>query len=180
MPADSITASCPVIGFVAASGTGKTTLLQQLIACLRERGLAIGLIKHSHHDFDIDIPGKDSYVLRKAGATQVMVASRRRWALMTETPDQHGDPDLASLLPRLDTDRLDLVLVEGFKHEAFPKIELHRATMNRPLLYPSDPHIIAVASDEPLPDVSLPVLDLNDPDAIAGFLLTQLRQPGVA
>ncbi|HID50319.1 MAG TPA: molybdopterin-guanine dinucleotide biosynthesis protein B [Chromatiales bacterium] len=175
MAADSITARCPVIGFVAASGTGKTTLLQTLIARLKARGLAIGVVKHSHHDFDIDIPGKDSYVLRKAGAGQVMVASRQRWALMTETPDRQEDPDLADLLRHLDTGRLDLVLVEGFKHEAFPKIELHRAALDHPLLYPSDPRIIAVASDTPLPDAPLPVLDLNDPDAVAGFLLTQLR-----
>ena len=122
-----------MLGFVAFSGTGKTTLLKQLIPILKARGLHLALIKHTHHQFDIDTPGKDSYELRQAGAEQVMVASRRRWALMVETPNQNDDPPLESLIDHLDTKALDLILVEGFKHAAVPKIELHRPILNKPL-----------------------------------------------
>ncbi|SCZ49877.1 molybdopterin-guanine dinucleotide biosynthesis protein MobB [Thiohalomonas denitrificans] len=162
----------PVLGFIAFSGTGKTTLLEQLIPLLRKRGLEVALIKHAHHDFDIDIPGKDSYRLRKAGASQTLVASRKRWALISE----HGElpePDLDSLLRQLDHDRLDLILVEGFKHEAFPKIEIRRESLGKPRLYPDDDAIIAVATDRPAAIAttrSLSVLDLNQPDAITDFV----------
>lgn len=167
----------PVLGFVAFSGTGKTTLLTRLIPLLRAHGLHLGLIKHTHHNFDIDIPGKDSYELRKAGAEQVLAASRRRWALITETPERDRDPSLAELLPRLDGSRLDLVLVEGFKHEAIPKIELHRPALGHPRLWPDDPDVIAVACDAALtPAPPVPVLDLNDPDAIAEFVLQFTRR----
>ena len=166
----------PVLGFCAFSGTGKTTLLASLIPLLNARGLRIGLVKHTHHDFDIDQPGKDSYVLRKAGAGQVLVASRQRWALMVEEP-QSGDPRLEPLLEKLDATRLDLVLVEGFKHSAIDKIELHRPSLGKPLLFPDDAAIIAVASDAPLPiDCPLPLLDINRPDSIAEFILTRLPQ----
>jgi len=161
----------PVIGFAAYSGTGKTTLLRCLIPVLRAAGVRVGVVKHAHHDFDIDVPGKDSYELRKAGAGEVLVASGRRWALMVETEDR-GDPDLGSLLARLDCASLDLVLVEGFKHEAIPKIELCRPSLGRPLLFPDDPHIIAVASDAPLArSIDLPMLDLNDATSVSDFLL---------
>ncbi len=166
----------PVIGFAAYSGTGKTTLLRQLIPALKARGWRPALIKHSHHDFEIDIPGKDSYELRKAGADQVMLASRQRRALIVETPELERDPVLAELLPLIDPARADVVLVEGFRHEAFPKIELHRPALGKPLLFPQDPHIIAVASDGPLPvETRLPVLDLNSVAQITDFLVEFLR-----
>jgi molybdopterin-guanine dinucleotide biosynthesis protein MobB len=159
----------PVLGFAAWSGTGKTTLLSQVLPLLRGSGLRCALVKHAHHDFDIDHPGKDSYELRKAGAGQVLIASRRRWALMVER-EYEQDPPLAELLRHLDPTQADLVLVEGFKHEHLPKIELHRPALGRPLLYPDDPDIIAVASDRPL-DVPIPRLDLNDPASIAAFVV---------
>ena len=166
----------PLLGFAAYSGTGKTTLLKKLIPTLGRRGLRPALIKHSHHDFEIDVPGKDSYALRKAGAGQILLASPHRRALIIETPDHQDDPRLAELIGLLDPSRADLVLVEGFRHEAFPKIELHRPALGKPLLFPQDPHIIAVATDGPLPvETRLPVLDLNDVDAIAGFLIDFLR-----
>ena len=177
MPVDRITAGCPVLGFVASSGTGKTTLLTQLIPILKTRGLHLAMIKHTHHQFDIDTPGKDSYELRQAGAEQVMVASRHRWALMAETPNQTDDPPLETLIDHLDTRALDLILVEGFKHAAVPKIELHRPVLKQALLFPEDPNIIAIASDAPLTQqTDLPVLALNNPEAIADFVMEFAHQ----
>ncbi|MCW9024671.1 MAG: molybdopterin-guanine dinucleotide biosynthesis protein MobB [Gammaproteobacteria bacterium] len=170
-----INAHCPLLGFVAFSGTGKTTLLQQLIPLLKQEGLNIGMIKHAHHHFDIDIPGKDSYELRKAGADQVLVASQKRWALITETPDSDVDPDLQQMVNALEQPRLDLILVEGFKHVSFPKIELHRPSLNQPLLFPDDKDIIAIATDTALPvETTLPVLDLNNPESFFIFIHEQL------
>ena len=167
-----IHAQRPLLGFAAFSGTGKTTLLKQLLPRLKERGLRIGMIKHAHHRFDVDTPGKDSYELRKAGADQMLIGSRRRWALMTETPQQQDEPDLNFLIAQLNQDQLDLILVEGFKQLSFPKIELHRSGTGSRLLFPDDPHIIAVAHDEPLPVATgLPQLDLNDPDEITAFIV---------
>jgi len=164
----------PTLGFAAWSGTGKTTLLTKLIPWLRARNLRVALIKHAHHNFDIDHPGKDSYALRQAGAEQVLIASRRRFAWMMEH-EQETEPVLSTLVSRLDMSRLDLVLVEGFRHARFPKIELHRAALNRPLLFPDDDSIVAVASDAPLPVAApIPVLDLNDPPAIGVFALARL------
>jgi len=166
--------NCPVLGFAAFSGTGKTTLLRQLIPLLREAGIHIGLIKHAHHEFDIDRPGKDSYELRKAGAEQVLIASSQRWALMVETPDQ-PEAQLNELLARLDQTALDLILVEGFRHVPFTKIELHRPALGHPLLCTEDHSIIAVASDAPLVlPRNLPALDLNNPAAIARFIRTKI------
>lgn len=159
----------PVIGFAAWSGTGKTTLLARLLPQLCARGLRIGMIKHAHHRFDIDQPGKDSHVLRKAGAEQMLIASRERWALMVETPGC-TEPTLSDLLPRLDRAQLDLILVEGFRHERFPKIELHRAVLGRPLLFPEDDSIIALASDTPIA-TDLPCFALDATAAIADFIL---------
>ena len=172
MSTEKLTFTVPLLGFVGFSGTGKTTLLKQLIPLLKTQGMHLALIKHTHHQFDIDIPGKDSYELRQAGAEQVMVASRRRWALMVETPQQTEDPQLEYLLPHLNNDTLDLVLIEGFKHAPVPKIELHRADLSHPLLFPDDINIIAIASDTALSvNTSLPVLDLNNPAAIADFIM---------
>jgi molybdopterin-guanine dinucleotide biosynthesis protein MobB len=171
LPNKLLLASCPVIGFVAFSGTGKTTLLKKVISKLNERGLRLGIIKHAHHDFDIDIPGKDSYELRKSGAEQTLVASRYRWALVNENIKDETEPVLETLLMQLNTDELDLVLVEGFKHSAYPKIELHRALLAKPFLYPEDDHIIAIATDtklvEPPP---IKTLDLNQTEDIVDFI----------
>lgn len=158
----------PVLGVAAWSGTGKTTLLVQLVPLLRAKGLRVGVIKHAHHDFDIDHPGKDSYLLREAGAEQMLIASDRRWALMVETPGP-DEASLGEIIKRLDHRRLDLILVEGFRHDAFPKLELHRGALGKPLLFPQDTSIIAIASDTLL-DTSLPQLNLNDAASIADFV----------
>lgn len=173
-------ARCPVLGFAAFSGTGKTTLLVKLLPRLRAAGLRIGMIKHAHHKFDVDVPGKDSYELRKAGASQMLVTSSRRWALMTDL-DEERDPVLQEMLDRLDQAGLDLVLVEGFKHEAFPKIELHRPATGSALICPEDPNVIAVATDAPLAvPPGLPLLDLNDVDGIAQFVQSFCARGGHA
>ena len=161
----------PLLGFVAWSGTGKTTLLERLIPLLGQRGLRLGVLKHTHHHFDMDKPGKDSHRLRQAGARQVMAASDRRHALICETPE--GEPSLEALLARFDWERLDLLLVEGFKHHHFPKIELHRRALGRPLLFPGDPDIVALISDEP-EATTLPQFRFEDLDAIADFICARL------
>jgi molybdopterin-guanine dinucleotide biosynthesis protein MobB len=161
-----------VLGFAAYSGTGKTTLLKQLIPLLRKAGLRLGVIKHAHHQVEVDHPGKDSYELRKAGADRVLLASSKRWALMVDEPQQ-GEPSLTELLTRLDCSVVDLVLVEGFREQNFPKIELHRRALGRPLLFPADNSIIAIASEEGIgEEIDLPQLDLNDPVMIADFILS--------
>lgn len=163
----------PVLGFAALSGTGKTTLLRKLIPALRASGLRIGVIKHAHHTFDVDQPGKDSYELRHAGAQRVLIGSRKRWALMVENDERADDdePTLAELLTNMPHADLDLIVVEGFKHERFPKIELHRASLAQPQLYPDDSSIIAIACDTVLdPPPGLPVLDLNDVATLADFV----------
>lgn len=165
----------PLLAIAAWSGTGKTTLLKKLIPALCEHGIRPGLIKHTHHDMDVDKPGKDSYELRKAGAAQTLVASQQRWALMTETPEQK-ELDLAWLVSRMDASKLDMVLVEGFKHEAVAKILLFRQGCghNEEELI-LDEHVIAVASDIPLA-VAVPVLDLNDVSQISVFILRWLEK----
>jgi len=159
-----------LIGFAGWSGSGKTTLVEQVIALLEARGLVVSLIKHAHHEFDIDYPGKDSHRHRHAGCREVLVTSANRWAVMHELrgrPELTLDEALSQLSP------CDLVLVEGFKHAPIPKIEIYRPAIGKPALYPDDPHVIAVASDVQL-DTALPQLDLNDPAAIVAFLLTKL------
>ena len=163
----------PVLGFAAFSGTGKTTLLEQLIPLLTARGIRVAVVKHAHHEFDIDKPGKDSYRLRQAGARQMLIASSQRQALMTEN-DAPQEPRLDELITRLDLDDIDLVLVEGFKHVPFPKIELHRKELGKTLLHPEDADIIAVASDHLADCGDLPALDINDTAAIAAFIVTWL------
>ncbi len=164
-------AKIPILGFAAFSGTGKTTLLTQLIPALTNKGLRVGLIKHSHHNFQIDQPGKDSFQLRQAGASPVMIVSRDRRAIITEIMPEK-EPRLDAELLHFDQSELDLILVEGFKAEKFPKIELHRSLLAKPLLYPDDPDIIAIASDCPLqtPDYLIN-LDINQPQMIADFIL---------
>lgn len=172
-----ISLAVPVIGFVACSGTGKTTLLSQLIPLLRDSGLRIAVVKHTHHDFDIDKPGKDSYILRQAGATQTLLASGKRTALIIEHEAPREEVQLQDCLTHLALDSLDLVLVEGFKHETYPKIELQRGSLEHPARYPQDSHIIAVASDNPTPaqyqqlEGQPPTLDINNPRQICDFIL---------
>lgn len=174
-----MTVTTPVLGFAAFSGTGKTTLLKKLIPLLKAKGLRIGMVKHAHHQFDIDKPGKDSYELRKAGAEQMLIASQRRWALMVETPEQQDDPNLDELLQQLDHSKLDLVLVEGFKHVPFAKIELHRPSLGKPLLFSEDDNIIAIATDQlDTIKTDLPLLDINKPEKIVDFILSHIQQTG--
>lgn len=168
----SIVCAVPLLGFCAYSGTGKTALLEKLIPLLKKRRLRLALLKHAHHDFDIDQPGKDSYTLRKAGADQVLIASRRRVAFIREQAETSREPRLADVLHCLDTRTLDLILVEGFKGEPIPKIELHRPSLTKPMIHASDPHVIAVASDCRFPLArDLPWLDLNKPEEILEFVL---------
>ena len=168
----------PVMGFCAYSGTGKTTLLTQLIPLLKKSGIRLGVVKHAHHSFDIDHPGKDSHALRKAGADQMLIASRNRQAWVEERPESDQEPTLSEALAALDPDSLDLVLVEGFKREPYPKIELHRPSLGKPLLHPRDPTVMAIASDTPLlaHAPSLPQLDLNDPGMICEFVKEWMLQ----
>ncbi|HCE2184543.1 TPA: bifunctional molybdopterin-guanine dinucleotide biosynthesis adaptor protein MobB/molybdopterin molybdotransferase MoeA [Vibrio parahaemolyticus] len=168
------TLNIPILGFAAYSGTGKTTLLEALLPKLTEAGLRIGMLKHAHHNFDVDKPGKDSYRLRKAGASQMLIASRNRFALMTETPE--AEAEFEYLLTRFDEDKLDVVLVEGCKNIAFPKIELHREEVGKPWLYPHDDNIIAIASDSAELDSELPQMNINDLDAIAQFVLQYVQE----
>ncbi|MBE5195597.1 bifunctional molybdopterin-guanine dinucleotide biosynthesis adaptor protein MobB/molybdopterin molybdotransferase MoeA [Vibrio parahaemolyticus] len=167
------TLNIPILGFAAYSGTGKTTLLEALLPKLTEAGLRIGMLKHAHHNFDVDKPGKDSHRLRKAGASQMLIASRNRFALMTETPE--AEAEFEYLLTRFDEDKLDVVLVEGCKNIAFPKIELHREEVGKPWLYPHDENIIAIASDSAELDSELPQMNINDLDAIAQFVLQYVQ-----
>lgn len=157
-----------VIGLAGWSGAGKTTLLARLIPELARRNLAVSTIKHAHHAFDVDTPGKDSYVHREAGAREVLVASDKRWVLMHELRDA-PPPALAELLGHLAP--VDLVLIEGFRHEAHPRIEIHRAANGKPPLHPGDPGIVAVASDTAFPQAGRPVVALDDVAAIADLVL---------
>lgn len=161
----------PVIGFAAYSGTGKTTLLIKLLPLLKQRDIRTAVIKHAHHAFDIDRKGKDSYELRKAGASQMLIGSEKRWALIVEN-EPETRTSLDDFIEQLDHDKLDLILVEGFKPEKIPKIELVRPSLDKEPFYPRDETIIAVASDGELPvKTALPVLDLNRPVQIAGFII---------
>lgn len=165
----------PLLGFAAFSGTGKTTLITQLLPKLTARGLRIGMVKHSHHDIEMDNPNKDSYKLRKAGACQMVLASPHRSILFAEQ-DEAEEPMLITQLNWLDTNKLDLVLVEGFRHEAFTKIELHRPSLGKPVLAIDDQHIIAIATDaaidqKELFNKGLTYLDLNDINAITDFII---------
>jgi molybdopterin-guanine dinucleotide biosynthesis protein B len=158
-------------GFAGWSGSGKTTLIEQLIPRFVKRGLRVSLLKHAHHTFDVDQPGKDSYRHRQAGATEVLVTSSRRWVLMHELRGAHEpsfDEQVSHLAP------CDLLIVEGFKFAPIPKMEIWRAETGEGLLHPNDPHIVAVASDIKV-DTRLPLLDLNDHDGIAAFIVDHLN-----
>lgn len=169
--------SKPVLGFAAYSGTGKTSLLVKLIPLMKLQGLRVAMIKHAHHDFDIDKPGKDSFELRKAGAGQVLISSAKRSALITEFEIQ-VEPKLSDLIDRLDLQNTDLILVEGYRHLSFPKIELHRPSIGKPLIFPQDEAVMAVASDEKIDTGNLPLLDLNAAEEIAGFINRWLNSRG--
>jgi len=164
----------PVLGFAAYSGSGKTTLLTKVIPILVAAGLRIGLIKHGHHNFQIDQPGKDSYRLRKAGAEQVLLAGRQRSALIIEHPQPAPEPKLEDQFKHLDCEQLDLIIVEGFKHAAIPKIEVYRSGLGYPQLSNNDSHIIALVTDNaPELTPNIPVLDINQPQQVADFILKQ-------
>ncbi len=157
-----------LIGLSGWSGSGKTTLLVKVIPILIGRGHTVSTVKHAHHDFDIDQPGKDSHEHRLAGAGEVLISGGRRWALMHELRNEE-EPVLRDLVTHLGP--VDLILVEGFKRESHPKIEVHRAAVGKPLLYPDDPDIVAVVSDAPIPGARLPAADLNDAQAVADLIL---------
>ena len=161
----------PVIGFSAYSGTGKTTLLKKIIVLLRKRDIRLAVIKHAHHDFEIDHPGKDSFELRKADAYQMLISSGKRKALITEFASFQQEPSLNELINDLDHENIDLILVEGFKREHFAKIELHRESLHKPYLFENDSDIIALATDHPVnTKTDLMLLDMNQPQAIADFI----------
>ncbi|GAB4181174.1 MAG: molybdopterin-guanine dinucleotide biosynthesis protein B [Rhodocyclaceae bacterium] len=160
-----------VFGFAGYSGSGKTTLIEQLVPRFVLHGLKVSLIKHAHTGFDIDRPGKDSYRHREAGCSEVLLVSDRRWVLMHELrgePEPDLDRQLATLSP------CDLVLIEGYKWAPVPKLEVYRPALGKPPIFPDNPEVVAVAADGAV-DTALPVLDLNDPDAIAGFILNFLE-----
>jgi molybdopterin-guanine dinucleotide biosynthesis protein B len=160
-----------VFGFAGWSGSGKTTLIEKLIPRFVKRGLRVSLIKHAHHTFDVDQPGKDSWRHRHAGASEVLVTSSRRWVLMHELRGTQ-EPAFEDQVKRLSP--CDLLIVEGFKHAPIPKLEVWRATTGEGMLHPQDPHIVAVASDERI-ETKLPLLDLNDDAGIAGFIVKHLK-----
>lgn len=159
-----------IFGFAGYSGSGKTTLIEKLIPLITARGLTVSLIKHAHHQFDVDTPGKDSYRHRHAGCTEVLVTSSRRWVLMHELRGA-AEPGLQTQIKHLSP--CDLLLVEGFKHDPIPKIEVYRAEVGEPLLHPHDANIVAIATDGALHTL-LPKLDLNQPPQVAAFVLKHL------
>jgi molybdopterin-guanine dinucleotide biosynthesis adapter protein len=158
-----------IIGLAGWSGSGKTTLLARAIPRLVTRGLRVSTLKHAHHGFDLDQPGKDSHTHRAVGATEVLVGSAKRWALVHELRGAR-EPRLPELLRKLTP--VDLVIVEGYKREPHPKLEVYRAGLGKPLLHPDDPHIVAIAADAPAPEARVPVVDIDDIDAIVEMLLT--------
>jgi molybdopterin-guanine dinucleotide biosynthesis adapter protein len=160
-----------IFGFAGWSGSGKTTLIEQLIPRFVQRGLRVSLIKHAHHTFDVDQPGKDSYRHRQAGAAEILVTSSRRWVLMHELRGAH-EPSFEDQVKRISP--CDLLLVEGFKHAPIPKLEVWRKETGEPLLHPNDPHIVAVASDARI-ETKLPLLNLIDVVEIRNFILKKLE-----
>lgn len=161
--------SVPLLGFAAYSGTGKTTLLEQVIPMLVEQGTRVALIKHSHHDIDLDKPGKDSFRLRKAGASQVVLAGTHRSICFHEYAQAH-DSKLTEQLALLNTESVDLVLIEGYRHQSFPKIELHRKEIDKPFFFPTDPNIIALVSNVNVSHCQLPIFDFMELTALTTFI----------
>jgi molybdopterin-guanine dinucleotide biosynthesis protein MobB len=157
-------------GVVGWKNAGKTGLMERLVTEITSRGVSVSTVKHAHHSFDVDHPGKDSHRHRVAGATEVLLASRNRFALMHELRDE-DEPSLSELLQKLAP--VDLVLVEGYKRDSHPKVEAHRAVTGNPLIAPDDPTVRAVASDTPL-ELDRPVFDLDDTKAIADFILSEV------
>lgn len=157
-----------IFGLAGWSGSGKTTLMVRLIPALVARGISVSTMKHAHHAFDVDQPGKDSYEHRAAGATEVMISSANRWALMHElrgAPEASVEDLVARMTP------VDLLIIEGFKRHAHPKLEVHRPALGKPLLCAEDPHVVAVASDAPVAGLRVPLLNLNDVPGIADFII---------
>ncbi|HUU72377.1 MAG TPA: molybdopterin-guanine dinucleotide biosynthesis protein B [Burkholderiales bacterium] len=161
-----------VFGFAGYSGSGKTTLIENVIPLLVEQGVRVSLVKHAHHAFDVDVPGKDSYRHRKAGASEVMLTSARRWVLMHEVGDQ-AEPELPQQLRRMSP--CDIVLVEGFKKQRIPKLEIHRLAHGAPFLYAGDPDILGIATDEAI-DTPMPQFALEDYTGIAAFVLANAAE----
>ncbi len=161
-----------VFGLAGWSGAGKTTLLERVLPVLAARGLRVATVKHTHHDFELDRPGKDSWRHRQAGASEVMIASSRRWALIHELKDE-AEPSLDALLARLAA--ADLVIVEGFRREPIPKLEVYRSSLAKPLLAPDDPHIVAIARDVPVTGTAVPQFDWNDAAGIAEFIVARFQ-----
>jgi len=162
-----------IFGFAGWSGSGKTTLLMRMIPLLTSRGISVSTVKHAHHAFDVDQPGKDSYLHRQAGAVEVMVSSAYRWALMHEhrgAPEPTLDELIAHMTP------VDLLIVEGFKRQSLPKLEVHRPSVGKPLICREDPTVLAVASDEPIQDLPVPRLELGDVPGIAEFVLAHATE----
>lgn len=157
-----------IIGLAGWSGSGKTTLITKVIPRLIARGVTVSTLKHAHHGFDLDQPGKDSFFHRTAGATEVIISSAKRFAILHELREE-AEWDLPELVAKMSP--VELVLVEGYKRDAFPKLEVHRAANGKPLIHPDDPHVVAVAADIALPDAKVPVVDLDDVEAIADLLL---------
>jgi len=157
-----------IMGIVGWSGSGKTSLLIELLPILKAKGLKVSTMKHAHHRFDMDRPGKDSFRHREAGASEVLVVTSSRWVLMHESREE-PEPSIEALIERMTP--VDLLLIEGFKTHSHPKLEIHRESEGKPLLCPDDPEIVAVATDRVLPDLKIPQLDLNDPPSIADFIL---------
>ena len=165
-----------VLGFAAYSGTGKTTLLKNIIPLLKNKNYKVGIIKHAHHAFDVDQKGKDSYELRKAGASHMLITSNQRWALMVENTI-NKEPNVDEYIKKFDHEDLDLILVEGFKAQDIPKIELHRPILGHPLLCTNDKNIIAIAIDSKLnEDINIPILDLNNYKMIVEFIINNFSK----
>jgi molybdopterin-guanine dinucleotide biosynthesis protein B len=165
-----------VMGIVGWSGSGKTSLLVALLPILIGKGVTVSTMKHAHHRFDVDTSGKDSFRHREAGASEVLVVTSSRWVLMHESREE-PEPSIEGLIQRMTP--VDLLLIEGFKTHHHPKLEIYRASEGKPLLYPEDPGIVAVASDSPLAGLAIPCLDLNNPGSIVEFILAHTGlQPG--